>query len=165
MSCELEFPSLFRREGRRLTTQRVAIATALRHAGGHRTAEELYQEVSATGDKRSRISLSTVYRTLEALEGMRLVSKLVAGNSATYEWIGEGDHHHHLICNDCGQVLPIELDSVAALVREIREREGFEPVIRHMGISGRCADCVARNRSGEPEVAASGHTRIQPGRP
>jgi Fur family ferric uptake transcriptional regulator len=143
MSCEIEFPSLFRSQGRRLTSQRTAVLAALRHAQGHRTAEELFEAVAARDTRAAGISLSTVYRTLDALEDMHLVSKLAAGASATYEWVGDEPAHHHLVCDACGRVTALELESVSLLTNEIRERSGFEPVIHHLGIGGLCADCAA----------------------
>ena len=151
MSCEPEFPTLFRRQGRRLTSQRSAVLAALRHAEGHRTAEELFEAVSSSEPRSAPISLSTVYRTLEALEEMHLVSKLAAGSSATFEWVGEETAHHHLVCDECGRVSAVQLASIAALTREIRTQSGFEPVIRHLGIGGLCAECAARSRGERPE--------------
>lgn len=155
MSCEPEYPVLFRRQGRRLTLQRAAVLASLRHSEGHRTAEELFEAVSASRTLSTPVSLSTVYRTLEALEEMHLVTRLAAGPSATYEWVGEESAHHHLVCDECGSVSAVQLDSVATLAREIRAQSGFEPVIRHLGIGGLCAECAARNRGEHVEQKAS----------
>src|SRR5688500_2590542 len=103
MSCEPEFPTIFRQQGRRLTSQRTAVIAALRHAQGHRLAEELFTLVSR-GAAPENISPSTVYRTLDALEDMHLVAKLAAGTSATYGWVGDEAAHHHLVCDECGSV-------------------------------------------------------------
>ena len=159
MSCEPEFPSLFRQQGRRLTSQRVAVLAALRHAGGHRTAEELFDAVMADPPLASPVSLSTVYRTLDALEEMHLVSKLTAGTTASYEWIGEESAHHHLVCDECGAVTAVQLASIDALTKEIQAQSGFEPVIRHLGIGGLCADCAARSRGErvEPPTTTDSH--------
>ena len=160
MSCEPEFPTLFRRQGRRLTSQRSAVLAALRHAEGHRTAEELFEAVSTLEPGSAPISLSTVYRTLDALEEMHLVSKLAAGASATFEWVGEETAHHHLVCDECGRVSAVQLDSVAALAREIHAQSGFEPVIRHLGIGGLCAGCAARSRGERLEGRAEARSHV-----
>jgi Fur family ferric uptake transcriptional regulator len=162
MSCEPEFPTLFRRQGRRLTSQRTAVLAALRHADGHRTAEELFDAVSAQ-PVSAPIALSTVYRTLDALEDMRLVSKLATGTSATYEWVGDEAAHHHLVCDECGGVIALHLDSVAALADEIRELSGFEAVIRHLGIGGLCAECAARTRGEMPEDGSTARSHVDGG--
>jgi len=129
------------------------VLAALRHSEGHRTAEELFEAVTTSRVPSAPVSLSTVYRTLEALEDMHLVSKLAAGITATYEWVGEEAAHHHLVCDECGQVSAVQLDSIDALTKEIRAQSGFEPIIRHLGIGGRCADCAARSRGEHPTTA------------
>ena len=143
MSCESDVERALRESGRRFTMQRSKILTALRHGGGHRTADEIFERVHAE-DPHAGISLSTVYRTLGTLKQMRLVSELEGGAGSTrYEWSGAGDPHHHLVCRECGWTAEVGLPELAAIVDEIRDHSGFEPDIRHLGITGLCADCRA----------------------
>ena len=146
MSCEAEVERALRASGRRFTMQRSKILAALRHGDGHQTADEICARVRRE-DPHAGISLSTVYRTLETLKQMRLVSDLhTRSGTATYEWTEQERPHHHLVCRQCGQAVEIELPELAAIEDEIRTRSGFEPDIRHLGISGVCSRCRGPKR-------------------
>ena len=140
MSCETDMAEGLRASGRRLTVQRAKVATALRHAGGHRTAEEIL-ELVRRDDPQLALPLSTVYRTLSALKDMRLVSEVEAGGRAVYEWVQADRPHHHLICVDCGAEDDLDPALLDTLRAEIASRTGFEAHLDHVNVSGRCAGC------------------------
>ena len=146
MSCETDLADGLRAGGRRLTVQRAKVATALRHAGGHRTAEEILDLVRRD-DPQMALPLSTVYRTLSALKDMRLVSEVEAGGRAAYEWVEAGQPHHHLICVDCGAEHDLDPALLDGLRAEIASRAGFEAHLDHLNVSGRCARCAAARRA------------------
>ncbi len=145
MSCEGEIRSAIRSAGRRYTAQRGRVLSVLRHAGGHRSAEQVFDAVQGD-DPHSSVALSTIYRTLASLEEMRLVASMrAAGGETVYEAVAGEDRHHHLICTRCGVTVETDLASLERLEQEIRERTGFEPQIRHLGIPGLCATCSEPN--------------------
>lgn len=137
-----------RATGRRVTAQRVLILDALQDLGGHHTVDAIHlrsQELDPTAD----MALSTVYRTLDALTEIGLVTVFDDGSgSARYEWVGDDDPHHHLVCVSCGHREEIALDSVENVEREVLERHGFAASIRHLAIRGQCDAC---RRSGETD--------------
>lgn len=139
MSCEGDTAEELRHTGRRLTVQRLKVAAALRHCGGHRTAEEIH-DVLAAQDPHAAMPLSTVYRTLATLKELRLVAEVDAGGRATYEWVAE-QPHHHLICQRCGGDVDLDPRFLADLAGRIRAETGFEAYLDHLAISGRCAAC------------------------
>jgi Fur family transcriptional regulator, ferric uptake regulator len=144
LSCEHSIERALRAGGHRVTVQRSKILTALRHARGHLTADAIHERVTAA-EPHAAISLSTVYRTLEALRDAGLVVQLETGTgAAVFEWAHERGPHHHLVCRDCGAVGEVSSDAVERLAEEIRHESGFEPEIRHLGITGRCAGCADR---------------------
>ena len=141
MSCEGETRSAIRSAGRRYTAQRGRVLSVLRHAGGHRTADQVFDAVQVA-DPHSGAALSTIYRTLASLAEMQLVvSMKAAGGETVYEAVPDEDRHHHLICTSCGVTVETDLSSLERLEREIRERTGFEPRIRHLGLPGLCVNC------------------------
>jgi Fur family ferric uptake transcriptional regulator len=142
MSCESDVERELRESGRRFTMQRSKILTALRHGGGHRTADEIYEQVREE-DAHAGISRSTVYRTLDTLKQMQLVSELDShSGTATFEWTDrEEPRHHHLVCRGCGGTVELELPALAAIEAEIERTTGFDPDIRHLGITGLCEQC------------------------
>ena len=142
MSCELDVARAIRGGGLRLTVQRAKIVAALRHGDEHQPAEAIHARVQEA-EPHAGISLSTVYRTLETLREMSLVSALDAGSgTTTYEWSTPERPHHHLVCRVCESVMEIELPALAGVQGQIREGTGFEPDFDHLGISGVCAGCA-----------------------
>ncbi len=142
MSCEPELTRAIREGGRRCTPQRLRVATALRHVGGHRTAEEIRALVTAEAP-RAPLPLSTVYRALDMLKALRLVSEVEAGGRAAFEWVDGERPHHHLVCQRCGaeqRLDPVLLDRLGA---SIRGATGFEAHLDHLAVAGLCAQCRA----------------------
>jgi len=141
VSCESEVEQALRESGRRVTVQRSKILAAVRHSDGHASADQIFERVR-TDDPHAGISLSTVYRTLDTLKQMQLVSELdSASGTATYERADGESRHHHLVCRQCGEATEVELPALSRIEAEIQQRTGFEPDIRHLGISGLCAAC------------------------
>ncbi len=125
--------------GHRPTPQRLMILSAVRHAGGHVTASEVLRKVKRS---YSFIDMSTVYRTLEMLKRMCLVSEThMGGDQHSYEWIDQVSHHH-LICEQCDRVVELDDRFVGALSSEIHETYGFDAHIHHLALFGSCRECL-----------------------
>ncbi len=141
MSCETETAQMLREAGQKLTPQRMMILSALRHTDGHLTAPEIYERIS---NENPYVDVSTVYRTLGVLKELRLVSEtdMGAGDTA-YEWVSE--HHHHLICRQCGSVGSLDHRYLEKLGAEILGESGFQPDVDHFAIFGVCASCRSAN--------------------
>ncbi len=135
-----------RAAGRRVTAQRVLILDALQDLGGHHTVDAIHLR-SQELDPSAEMALSTVYRTLDALTEIGLVTLFDDGSgSARYEWVGDDDPHHHLVCVSCGHREEIALESLDAVEDEVRERYGFTANIRHLAIRGQCDGCHQQSR-------------------
>lgn len=141
MSCEADTATLLRSGGRRSTWQRQVVALALRHAGGHCTAEELRALVQGR-DASTRMPLSTVYRALATLKELRLVSEVDAGGRAAFEWVDREQPHHHLVCARCGGERELDPALLRSLGEAIRGVTGFEAYLDHLTLPGRCARCA-----------------------
>ena len=89
------------------------------------------------------MDLSTVYRTLDMLKRMRLVSETDMGSGTyAYEWLGQ-DRHHHLICNGCDRIALLDDEFLGALGSEILDSYGFEADMNHIALFGICRECRA----------------------
>src|SRR4029078_5626585 len=98
MSCETETIDLLRESGHKMTPQRMMVLTSLRHAAGHLSAAAIHESVS---EAYPYIDISTVYRKLNVLKDLGVVSEThMGGGDATCEWVGT-ERHHHLICKKC----------------------------------------------------------------
>ena len=142
MSCETETVQVLREAGHKATPQRMMILSALRHAGGHLTASEIYEQVQR---EYPYVDISTVYRTLAVLKELRLASETDMGSGdTTYEWVRHRGRHHHLICRNCGAVASLDHKYLEDLGAEIMAESGFKPDIDHFAIFGLCAACHER---------------------
>ena len=124
--------------GYRLTQQRRMILKAIEETDGHISAEEIYRSISACSPQ---MNISTVYRTMELLKGLGLVTETDLGDGRMrYHCIGKG-HHHHLICEKCGKTVDIEESLLNPLWDSIRERYGFMANMKHIAFFGLCPEC------------------------
>ena len=126
--------------GMRITPQRAIIFEAIEKLEGHITAEEIYTEVQQVN---AYISLATVYRTLELLQEMKLITPTNLGGSQTYFALKDHGPHHHLVCLSCGQIEEFD-DALFDPVRSsLEEHYGFQVHTDHMSLFGLCRACYA----------------------
>src|SRR3712207_1005558 len=117
-----------RRQGHRLTPQRLMVLEVIKSGGRHLTADEIHAAVVA---QHPYVNIATVYRTVQWLQDVGLVAPIiVAGAPAHYEYI-RGAEHHHLVCQGCGAQHEIDDGVLDALKTLLRERYGFEAQLRH----------------------------------
>lgn len=130
---------VLRAAGVRLTAQRAAILEAVSSADCHFAADDLWHDLWLRGD---RVSRSTVYRALALLTRAGLLRELrLSQGPTTYERLGAGDRHHHLVCGCCGRVIEFHRpDLEAAIARACREH-GFATTGHALEVSGVCAEC------------------------
>jgi Fur family ferric uptake transcriptional regulator len=126
-----------RAKGYRLTPQRQLVLEAV-NALGHATPDEVVAQVRRTA---SGVNISTVYRTLELLEELGLVTHTHLGHGApTYHAVTD-EAHVHLVCRVCGGVGEIGSAAVEAMIGEIAQKTGFTVDVQHFAIFGTCAEC------------------------
>jgi Fur family transcriptional regulator, ferric uptake regulator len=113
------------RKGMRMTDQRRVIAQVMEQASDHPDVEELYRRASAIDP---RISLSTVYRTLNLFEEAGLVTKHdFKDGRARFEPIPD-EHHDHLIDIRSGKVIEFRNEEIEAIQELIAKRLGYKLV-------------------------------------
>lgn len=135
---------LLRKHDVRITSQRKAILQVLYNCKGqHLETENIYQLVSINGDKKSKLGLATVYRTMEILEKIGLVSRLsMDGSPAKYELVLlEKMNHHHLICLKCSLVQEIDDSLIEELKSHVIEEKDFLVKDKPIKIYGYCDRC------------------------
>ncbi|UDY24497.1 Fur family transcriptional regulator [Nocardioides sp. Kera G14] len=131
-------------ERRRSTTQGDAVKDALLGQDGFRSAQDVYADLRAGGQK---IGLSTVYRHLQAFTDHGLVDVIHnADGETTYRYCGDsaaGHHHHHLVCRRCGRAEEVEGRAVERWADEIAKKFGYADVDHTIEVFGTCPDCAA----------------------
>ena len=135
--ASVEWEQKLRRGGYRITPQRQLVLESVERLG-HGTPEEILNEVQriATG-----VNLSTVYRNLDVLEEVGLVTHAHIGHgSPTYHSVD--DHVHiHLVCDQCGKVESIDAAIADPFLDELRGRTGFVTDVSHVALHGTCSSC------------------------
>ncbi len=142
-----------KQRGYRLTPQRTAIWETLRAAGRHMTAEEIAVEVR---DVIPDVNTSTVYRTLDLLVSLDLVTETKLGSSRRYYEVSPDPGHHHLVCERCGTVGHFGDELLAPLYEELTGREDFKPARARITVFGLCAGCAAVGGASGPSAARDG---------
>lgn len=134
-----EISESLREQGFRLTPQRLMILEAIQASEDHISAEEIYERVRS---RYPHLNLSTVYRTLEFLKGLGLLTETDLGEGRFRYHLAEKGHHHHLVCQKCGLILELEEGVVLSLKDTLLRNYGFRADFSHLAIFGRCARCL-----------------------
>lgn len=130
--------AILRKQGHRLTPQRLVVLEVVKRSGQHLTAEEIH---AAIVPQHPYISIATIYRTLQWLQEVGMVSPLASGSGPLrYEYL-RGETHHHLVCQDCGYEQEIGDDIMDALKANLLQRYSFSAQMNHLAIPGRCGAC------------------------
>jgi Fur family ferric uptake transcriptional regulator len=106
------------------------------------TAVEI--EDALRGEQR-RVSRASVYRILDELEQLRLVQRVETGQAMVrYERVcGHEEHHHHLVCDSCGVVMPFSDTALEQAIETLSERVPLKVVEHEIVLHGSCQDCAA----------------------
>jgi Fur family ferric uptake transcriptional regulator len=140
MSCH----EVLRETGHRLTPQRMLVIEALHNADKHISVEELYEQLHK---RYPYANISTVYRTLELLKQLNLVTETDFGEGYVRYHVAEKGHHHHLVCQSCGKIMDLDEVALYPLKEELLQKYGFDADLRHLAISGECRKCRSKKRS------------------
>lgn len=121
----------------RMTLQRQAVLEVVRASRDHPTAMEIFERVRA---RYPHVAYSTVYTALNALVDAGLVTELRIGKHPT-RYDGRTEHHHHALCEGCGQVVEIEGDLCQCQVAVIHRLTGFQVRQVRVELRGLCPAC------------------------
>jgi Fur family ferric uptake transcriptional regulator len=134
---------VLRARGLRLTAQRQLVLEAV-YSLGHATPDQVHSAVSRTA---SGVNITTVYRTLELLEDLGLVTHThLSHGSPTYHAVGE-DQHVHLVCRGCGDVDEVSPSVLEGLVEGLAGSHGFLVDVGHVALFGICRQCADQSVS------------------
>ena len=135
--AESYLANVLRSRGLRLTAQRQLILDAVVGLG-HATPEQVHVAVQKVA---AGVNITTVYRTLELLEELGLVTHThLSHGSPTFHAVGE-EQHVHLVCRVCGAVAEVPPSFLADLAGELEAQRGFLIDIGHVALFGVCAGC------------------------
>ena len=125
-------------KGYRLTPQRMMVLTAIENSANHISAEEIYAQVVA---KYPHVNISTVYRNLDLLKKLGLVTETDLGGGRVRYHPADKGRHHHLVCQECGTIIDLDESVLSPLKNTLRCEYKFDADLRHIAIFGRCSKC------------------------
>lgn len=129
--------TLVRGHGKRVTSAKRAVVSVLVASEGHLTAEEV---TAAVQSERPDVSPSTVYRILDELGELAVVTHSHAGHGAAEYHLAE-HAHAHVTCESCHTTFEVPSSAFDRLAEELRDSNGFVLDRHHVALSGRCARC------------------------
>ena len=125
--------------GHRAGGARTAVVEALGRRGGCVDADELVDVLRRGG---RRIGVASVYRALALLAELGVLQRVPMAGSARYELVGPGgDHHHHLVCDDCGATAAFEDQALERAIGRLSRRTAYAVQAHDVTLHGTCPDC------------------------
>jgi Fur family transcriptional regulator, ferric uptake regulator len=130
------------RDGYRLSAPRSAVVETLADLGCSVTAKEIADRLQQRG---TDVGVASIYRTLDLLDRLRLARRVDAGEGvARYEPIDpSGDHHHHLVCERCGEVTAFEDGELERAIESLCDRVEYAIAAHDVTLRGECPACRA----------------------
>ncbi|MCH8613961.1 Fur family transcriptional regulator [Arsenicicoccus dermatophilus] len=121
---------------RRSTKQRAAVEQVLRETDDFVSAQALHARMRADG---STVGLATVYRALNAMvEDERVDMLRIDDGEARYRLCTSDEHHHHLVCRECGRTVEVEGPAVESWADAVAREHGFRDVSHTLEVFGTC---------------------------
>jgi Fur family ferric uptake transcriptional regulator len=105
------------------------------------TAQQIFDALRAQG---RAVGIASVYRVLELLSENGLVQRIDLGSGmARFEPVDRsGEHHHHLVCEDCGKIEAFADEGLERVLRKVEGRTGYSVAAHDVVLRGACADCA-----------------------
>lgn len=127
-----------RAEGKRITPQRSLLLDVIRRSKGHLGADQIYH---LARERDPRISLSTVYRNLNLLKELGLISRLHLDEEHHHYELKDAANHYHLICSSCGRVIEFDSSLVEQLMADVSAEKDFVVERLRIDLTGLCVEC------------------------
>lgn len=105
------------------------------------TAQEIFDRLREQG---RQVGIASVYRALEQLARDGYVQRVEIGDdSARFEPIhADGDHHHHLVCDECGKIEAFADPELERALTKLERRTGYAVEGHDVILHGACSDCA-----------------------
>jgi Fur family transcriptional regulator, ferric uptake regulator len=109
------------------------------------TAQQIEDALRAGQPGGRRVSRASIYRILDELESFGLVQRVETGQAMVrYERAsGPATHHHHLVCDECGVVMPFSDPALERAIETLSRRVPLDVSEHEIVLHGACRDCAA----------------------
>jgi Fur family ferric uptake transcriptional regulator len=137
------FKNLFREKKLKLSHPRLLIYQELSNTLNPLSTQELYQSLLK---KEKRIGLTSIYRSLDLFESLGIVFKIINGSNVKYKLCELEDHHHHIVCKNCGNVVELDFCDISGWSKKVMESTGYEVTDHQLNFYGFCKECKPLQR-------------------
>ena len=137
------FKSPFKDKKLRRSHPRLLIYQELSDAQMPLTPQEVYQRLLRKGKK---IGLTSIYRSLELFESLGFVFKIINGSNVKYKLCELENHHHHIVCKACGNVVELNFCDISDWSKKVTESTGYQVVDHQLNFFGFCKTCSPLQR-------------------
>ncbi len=122
-----------------MTPQRLSVLDIVAGQPGHIGADEVW---SLARVQHPYVDLATVYRTLQFLKRVGVVTEVVIGNKLHFEMTDQHNPHHHLVCSNCEAVYTLSPDYLVEFGQRLAQEFGFSVDLENLTIGGKCSHCA-----------------------
>ncbi len=142
-----ELRRLCRERGERCTVQRRIILETVLDLDNHPSADQVFKVVA---EREPGIARTTVYRTLEHLARIGIITKACHPGSAV-RFDPRTGPHHHLVCLHFNEFVDLDHDAFDGLTIPDTSAYGFEPSDYRVQVRGICRNCLEKKSKEESE--------------
>ena len=132
------FKNLIKQKKLRMSHPRLLIYQELITAVSPLTPQGLYQSLLK---KKRRIGLTSIYRSLDLFESMGIVFKIINGSTVKYKLCELENHHHHIVCKTCGNVVELNFCDISKWSKKVKESTGYQVTDHQFNFYGFCRVC------------------------
>ncbi len=130
--------NLFKEKKLSLSHPRLLIYQELSNTLSPLSPLEIYQDLLK---KRKKIGLTSIYRSLDLFESLEIVFKITNGSGVKYKLCELKNHHHHIICKTCGNVVELNFCDISDWSKKVAESTGYQVVDHQLNFFGFCRAC------------------------
>ena len=131
--------SVFKDRKLRRSHPRLLIYQELSHTRALVSPQELYQVLLK---KEKKVGLTSIYRSLELFESLGIVFRIRNGSSVKYKLCELEDHHHHIVCKSCGNVVELNFCDISDWSKKVSESTGYQVIDHQLNFYGLCKVCT-----------------------
>jgi Fur family transcriptional regulator, ferric uptake regulator len=124
--------------GRRAGVARDAVIDFLDRQTCCAGAQEIHEQLS---DRGRKVGLATVYRVLDELAEHGLLQRVDVGDGVARYEPARSEHHHHLVCEDCGKVEAFSDARLESAIRHVERESGYAVAAHDVVLRGACTSC------------------------
>ena len=135
-----EIVAVLSRHGYRTTAPRQSVIAAVRRYDRPFTAEQVVADLRVAEPTLGR---ATVYRTLEILASVDVLTRLLQPDGHSAYVVGTPGHRHHLICSQCGVAVAFTQCPMDELVTTLTRDTAYEIQGHMIEVFGVCPGCRA----------------------